>query len=87
MMVTHFTHALGVAHTVQPLDAFYPVTFPDRIRFLRKAEVVEAMGMLPHLLTRWQMKHQQAWQQQCQLGCSSTQTASSTQRAATHQVS
>ena len=31
---------------------------------LRNAEAVEAMGMLPHLLTRWQMKHQQAWQRQ-----------------------
>ena len=29
---------------------------------LRNAEAVEAMGMLPHLLARWQRKHQQAWQ-------------------------
>lgn len=43
MMVTHFTHALGLADKVQPLDAFYPVMFPDRLKFLRNAEVVERM--------------------------------------------
>ena len=43
MMVTHFTHALGLAHKVQPLDAFYPVTFPDRIKFLRREAVVAEM--------------------------------------------
>ncbi|MCU0899834.1 MAG: hypothetical protein MUC82_04970 [Cypionkella sp.] len=42
MMVTHFTHDLGLAGTVQPLDAFYPVPFPDRMKFLRPATVVEA---------------------------------------------
>jgi hypothetical protein len=40
MMVTHFTHALGLAEKVQPLDAFYPVPFPDRLKFLRPASVV-----------------------------------------------
>ena len=40
MMVTHFTHALGLQDKVQPLDAFYPVTFPDRLKFLRPADVV-----------------------------------------------
>lgn len=43
MMVTHFTHALGLAGQVQPLDAFYPVTFPDRTKFLRPASVAEAL--------------------------------------------
>ncbi|NEX45355.1 hypothetical protein [Pseudotabrizicola algicola] len=43
MMVTHFTHALGLADQVQPLEAFYPVTFPDRLKFLRPAAVAEAM--------------------------------------------
>ena len=42
MMVTHFTHQLGLAAQVQPLDAFYPVPFPDRLKFLRPASVVEA---------------------------------------------
>ncbi|MDO8883000.1 hypothetical protein, partial [Pseudotabrizicola sp.] len=43
MMVTHFTHQLGLVGEVQPLDAFYPVTFPDRLKFLRPAAVAEAM--------------------------------------------
>ena len=43
MMVTHFTHALGLTDKVQPLDAFYPVTFPERIRFLRRSEQVEQL--------------------------------------------
>lgn len=43
MMVTHFTHDLGLAKEVQPLDAFYPVTFPERLKFLRPAAVAEAM--------------------------------------------
>lgn len=43
MMITHFTHDLGLADKVQPLDAFYPITFPDRLKFLRPAEVAEGM--------------------------------------------
>ncbi len=43
MMVTHFVHALGMGAQVQPLDAFYPVVFPDRLKFLRRAAVVDAM--------------------------------------------
>ncbi len=43
MMLTHYTHALGLADKVQPLDSFYPVTFPDRTRFLRPADRVAAM--------------------------------------------
>ncbi|MFN7224245.1 MAG: hypothetical protein ACK4MS_09520 [Paracoccaceae bacterium] len=43
MMVTHFTHSLGLAGMVQPLDAFYPITFPDRLKFLRPASVAEGI--------------------------------------------
>lgn len=43
LMVTHFIHDLGLADRVMPLDAFYPVTFPDRLKFLRPASVVEEM--------------------------------------------
>jgi hypothetical protein len=41
MMVTHFVHKHGLAGQVQPLDAFYPVTFPDRLKFLRRVAVAE----------------------------------------------
>lgn len=43
MMVTHFVHAFDLAGQVQPLDAFYPVIFPDRLKFLRRPAVVEGM--------------------------------------------
>ena len=43
MMITHFAHTLGLASQAQPLDAFYPITFPDRLKFLRPAEVAESM--------------------------------------------
>lgn len=43
MMVTHFAHELDLAGTAQPLDAFYPITFPDRIKFLRPAHVAEGL--------------------------------------------
>jgi hypothetical protein len=43
MMVTHFVHAHGLADKVQPLDAFYPVTFRERTKFLRRASVAEGM--------------------------------------------
>ena len=43
MMVTHFIHRHGLAGEVQAMDAFYPVTFPDRTKFLRKRAVVEGM--------------------------------------------
>ncbi|MFN3845754.1 MAG: hypothetical protein ACK4RZ_08020, partial [Paracoccaceae bacterium] len=43
MMVTHFTHSLGLAGMVQPLDAFYPIPFPDRLKFLRPASVAEGI--------------------------------------------
>jgi len=42
LMLTHFTHALGLAAKVQPQAAFYPVAFPDRLSFLRPARVAGA---------------------------------------------
>lgn len=42
MMVTHFVHAHGLADKVQPLEAFYPVTFPDRLKFLRPERAAAA---------------------------------------------
>lgn len=47
MMVTHFVHRHGLAGRVQPLDAFYPVPFPDRTKFLRRRAVVEGL-LTPH---------------------------------------
>ncbi|MBK5934059.1 hypothetical protein C8N32_10968 [Rhodovulum imhoffii] len=41
LMVTHYTHALGLADKVQPMDAFYPVPFPDRRLFMRRAGMVD----------------------------------------------
>lgn len=43
LMVTHFAHKHGITDLVQPLDAFYPVTFPERTRFLRRRAVVKDM--------------------------------------------
>lgn len=43
LMVTHFTHHLGLADQVLPQQAFYPIAFPDRQRFLRPAADVERM--------------------------------------------
>jgi hypothetical protein len=43
MMLTHFVHARGMAGRVQPLDAFYPVPFPDRLKMLRKADTVRSL--------------------------------------------
>lgn len=42
MMITHFVHKHGLAAKVQPLEAFYPITFPERTRFLRRAKRVDA---------------------------------------------
>ncbi|WP_149139592.1 hypothetical protein [Gemmobacter caeruleus] len=41
LMVTHFAHKLGLADKALPLPAFYPVPFPRRLEFLRRAEVVD----------------------------------------------
>lgn len=43
LLVTHFVHKLGLADRVLPLDAFYPVPFPDRLKFLRHAGMVERL--------------------------------------------
>jgi hypothetical protein len=42
LMITHFVHALGLAREVLPLEAFYPVTFPDRMAFMRRASLAAA---------------------------------------------
>ncbi len=42
LMITHFVHALGLAREVLPLEAFYPVTFPDRLTFARRASLAAA---------------------------------------------
>ncbi len=42
LMITHFVHALGLAEKVMPLEAFYPVTFPDRLMFLRRASLAQS---------------------------------------------
>lgn len=43
LMVTHYTHALGLTDQVQPLNAFYPVTFRDRVKFMRGASIAEGL--------------------------------------------
>ncbi|MFN3824425.1 MAG: hypothetical protein ACK4RN_10630 [Pseudorhodobacter sp.] len=43
LMITHFVAAHGLQAKVQPIDAFYPVIFPDRLKFLRRSAVVEKM--------------------------------------------
>ncbi len=40
LMVTHFVHALGLQEHVLPLDAFYPITFRDRTKFMRRKQLV-----------------------------------------------
>ncbi|WP_432448875.1 hypothetical protein [Aliiroseovarius marinus] len=42
MMVTHYVHKLKLQPEVQPLDAFYPVTFRDRKWFMHDASKVAA---------------------------------------------
>ena len=43
LMVTHFVHKHGLADRVQPMDAFYPVPFPERTKFLRRRAVAEGL--------------------------------------------
>ena len=40
-LVTHMVKAHGLIDRAQPLQAFYPVTFPNRTQFLRRAGVVD----------------------------------------------
>lgn len=42
MMVTHFVQAHGLGDKVQPVEAFYPITFPDRLKFLRPERAAAA---------------------------------------------
>ena len=39
LMITHFVHKLGLQDHVLPLDAFYPITFRDRTKFLRRKQL------------------------------------------------
>ena len=41
MMLTHYMQHFGLRDQVQPLQAFYPVPYPDRQQFLRRAGVVD----------------------------------------------
>lgn len=43
MMVTHYVHALKLEEHVQPLNAFYPITFRERFKFMRGAKVAEGL--------------------------------------------
>ena len=43
MMVTHYVHALGLQDRVQPLDAFYPITFRERTKFLQTPDVAKGL--------------------------------------------
>ncbi|QCO56877.1 hypothetical protein EOK75_13805 (plasmid) [Pseudorhodobacter turbinis] len=43
LMVTHFIHKHGLAHKVQPLEAFYPIPFPQRLKFLRRNAEVQKL--------------------------------------------
>ncbi|WP_297772843.1 hypothetical protein [uncultured Roseovarius sp.] len=43
MMVTHYVHALGLEAHVQPLNAFYPITFRERFKFMRRAELATGL--------------------------------------------
>ncbi len=52
LMLTHFVARHGLLDRVQPLDAFYPVTFRERTLFLRASRRVE-----PHLTPRTTALH------------------------------
>jgi hypothetical protein len=43
LMVTHFAAKHGILDRVQPVDAFYPVIFPERLKFLRPRARVDAL--------------------------------------------
>ncbi len=43
LMVTHFVHQHGLLDKVQPLEAFYPIPFPDRLKFLRRTAMVKSL--------------------------------------------
>lgn len=43
LMLTHFVHKHRLLGKVQPMAAFYPIPFPDRLKFLRRPAVVKAL--------------------------------------------
>ena len=43
LMLTHFCQKHRLRDLVQPLAAFYPVPFPDRLKFLRRTAVVTSL--------------------------------------------
>jgi hypothetical protein len=43
MMISHFVQKHGLLDQVQPLVAFYPITFPDRLKFLRSSAKVRTL--------------------------------------------
>ncbi|MGC1506268.1 MAG: hypothetical protein WA782_19275 [Sulfitobacter sp.] len=43
MMVTHYVHHLKLTEHVLPLDAFYPITFRERTKFMRRADRAESL--------------------------------------------
>ena len=43
LMVTHFAAKHGIGPHIQPMEAFYPVPFPDRLLFLRRSAKVEPL--------------------------------------------
>jgi hypothetical protein len=43
LMITHFVEKHGLKDQAQPLDAFYPVIFPDRTKFLKDRKVAEKL--------------------------------------------
>jgi hypothetical protein len=43
MMITHYVHHMKLQKHVMPLDAFYPITFPERTQFMQRADKAEGM--------------------------------------------
>lgn len=41
LLITHFIKKFNLLDEVQPLPAFYPVPYPDRMQFMRRAGVVD----------------------------------------------
>lgn len=42
-MVTHYVFALVMQEYVKPLNAFYPITFRKRVKFMRNAVLAEGL--------------------------------------------
>lgn len=43
MMVTHYVHLLEMQEHVMPINAFYPINFRERFKFMRGAEIAEGL--------------------------------------------